>query len=110
MQRRENLPRQIKFGWHGDYAKNQRNKDNRVKSSRYTNRNWIPASLFFQISKVANIYFLLITLLAFIPDSPKEPIISVLTLALMLTFLVINDGREDKIRRENDARINLRPA
>ena len=49
-------------------------------------------SLFFQMTKLANIYFVVITLLAFIPNSPKSPYFSILTLALMLGFLVIKDG------------------
>ena len=72
--------------------------------------NWIPMSLFYQLKKLANIYFIVITLLAFIPGSPKSPYFSVLTLAVMLGFLVIKDGQEDKQRRMIDKATNLRNA
>ena len=59
------------------------------------------------MKKLANIYFIVITLLAFVPGSPKSPFFSILTIAIMLTFLVIKDGREDRSRRENDDAANL---
>ncbi len=43
------------------------------------------------------------------PDSPKSPSLSLLTLATMLTFLVIKDGQEDKARRINDKLTNSSP-
>ena len=67
-------------------------------------------SLFYQLKKLANIYFIVITLLAFIPGSPKSPYFSILTLAVMLGFLVIKDGQEDKQRRMIDNATNLRSA
>jgi len=48
-----------------------------------------------------------VTFLAFIPQSPKSPAFSIITLAFMLTFLVIKDGQEDKVRRKTDAIDNL---
>lgn len=43
------------------------------------------------------------------PDSPKSPSFSLLTLATMLSFLVIKDGQEDKARRINDKLTNSSP-
>ena len=60
------------------------------------------------MKKLANLYFLIVTLLAFIPDSPKGAFSSILTLAISLIFLVIKDGREDKQRRLNDIHDNRR--
>lgn len=42
----------------------------------------------------------------FIPGSPKAPFSSFFTLAPMLTFLVIKDGQEDKMRRKKDEEKN----
>ena len=72
--------------------------------------NWVPKATFNQLTKLANIYFVAITLLAFVPNSPKAPTSSLLTLTVMLIFLVIKDGREDKVRRTNDNLANLTPA
>ena len=44
------------------------------------------------MKRPANIYFLAITLLAFVPDAPKSPYVSLITLAIMIGFLVFKDG------------------
>ena len=80
--RTTDLPRPIYFGWKVDkrLIVDQRKMRNLVQTARYTDYNWVPMSLFYQMSKVANIYFIVITLLAFIPGSPKSPYFSILTL------------------------------
>lgn len=62
--------------------------------------------MFNQLRKLANIYFVLVTLLSLIPNSPKSAGSSVLTLSISLIFLVIKDGGEDKQRRINDSKDN----
>ena len=113
MERRgQDFPRHVYFGWkrHDHLEGKQRDKDNKVRTSRYTDANWVPLALFNQLKKLANIYFLVVTLLAFIPNSPKSPGSSILTLTISLIFLVIKDGREDKQRRLNDMHDNQDPA
>ena len=88
----------------------QRDKDNKVRTSRYTDSNWIPAATFNQLRRLANIYFLIVTLLAFVPGSPKSALSSIFTLSISIIFLTIKDGKEDKQRRLNDARSNEDPA
>ena len=88
----------------------QRKKDNMIRTSRYTRLNWIPAATFNQLKRLANIYFLIVTLLAFVPGSPKSAFSSILTLSISIVFLTIKDGREDKQRRLNDMRSNQDPA
>ena len=51
----------------------EKKESNRLRTARYTKKNWIPMSIFRQLQKLANIYFILIALLCFIPDSPKTP-------------------------------------
>ena len=108
----ETMPRQVFFGWRVDHrlTGNQREKQNLTRTARYTKFNWVPISLMHQLTKLANIYFVVITLLAFVPDSPKAPWNSLLTLFLMLAFLVIKDGQEDKMRRQTDDATNNKPA
>ena len=106
---KEEYPCHLHFGWRIDsqLLGTQREKNNNIRTARYTKSNWVPASLMYQMKKLANIYFIVITLLAFVPGSPKSPFFSILTIAIMLTFLVIKDGREDRSRRENDDAANL---
>ena len=105
----DQYPRNIHFGWRIEKSimGDQRKRNNNLRTARYTKRNWVFASLFNQIKKLANIYFIVITLLAFFPGSPKSPFFSILTVAVMLTFLVIKDGREDRVRRKTDDLNNL---
>ena len=106
----EMFPRQVHVGWRLDLEvmAKQREKNNSVRTARYTKMNWVPVSLFNQLKKLANIYFLVITFLAFVPNAPKTPYFSLLTLSIMLAFLVIKDGQEDKARRLSDEQSNQR--
>ena len=108
---REKYPRLLYFGKRTKHSLVKVVKGgNKLRTSRYTNLNWIPVSLFYQLKKVANIYFVLITILTFIPNSPKKPPLQILTLFVMLAILVIKDDREDKQRRQFDKELNEGPA
>ena len=86
-------PRKISFGWQETKALvGARKLDNKVRTARYTRNNWVPVALFSQLKRLANIYFLAITLLAFVPEAPKSPYFSLITLAIMIGFLVVKDG------------------
>ena len=51
----------------------QHKKTNKIVTSHYTNANWFPKSALKQFKKPVNNYFLLITVLHFLPFSPKKP-------------------------------------
>lgn len=44
---------------------------NRVRLTRYSLLSWAPLSLFYQFKRISNVYFLLITILTYMPFSPK---------------------------------------
>lgn len=72
---------------------------NSIRSSRYTIWNFIPRQFFFQFSKLANAYFLLISILQMVPGLSTTG--SYTTIAPLLVFVAISMGKEgyDDVRR-----------
>ena len=72
---------------------------NSIRSSRYTIWDFLPRQLFFQFSKLANAYFLLVSILQMIPG--LSPTGSYTTIAPLLAFVTISMGKEgyDDVRR-----------
>ncbi|XMA15695.1 hypothetical protein WAI453_008486 [Rhynchosporium graminicola] len=73
--------------------------DNSIRSSRYTVWNFLPRQLFFQFSKLANAYFLLVSILQMIPGFSTTGTYT--TIAPLLVFVAISMGKEgyDDYRR-----------
>jgi len=84
---------------------------NAIRSSRYTIWNFLPRQLFFQFSKLANAYFLLVSILQMIPG--LSPTGSYTTIAPLLVFVSISMAKEgyddlrryrlDKVENNNEA-------
>ncbi|CAG8973915.1 hypothetical protein HYALB_00003693 [Hymenoscyphus albidus] len=72
---------------------------NSIRSSRYTVWNFLPRQLFFQFSKLANAYFLLISVLQMVPGLSTTG--NYTTIAPLLVFVMISMGKEgwDDVRR-----------
>lgn len=72
---------------------------NTIRSSRYTLWDFLPRQLFFQFSKLANAYFLLISILQMIPG--LSTVGTYTTLAPLLVFVAISMAKEgyDDVRR-----------
>ena len=72
---------------------------NTIRSSRYTIWDFVPRQLWFQFSKLANFYFLLVSILQMIPG--LSPVGSYTTIAPLLLFIAISMGKEgwDDLRR-----------
>jgi phospholipid-translocating ATPase len=72
---------------------------NSIRSSRYTIWNFVPRQLYFQFSKLANFYFLLISILQMIPGLSTTGNYS--TIAPLLVFVTISITKEgwDDYRR-----------
>jgi phospholipid-translocating ATPase len=72
---------------------------NTVRSSRYTLWNFVPRQLFFQFSKLANAYFLIISILQMIPGLSTTG--NYTTIVPLLVFVTISMAKEgyDDVRR-----------
>ncbi|KAI9049036.1 hypothetical protein LZ554_006884 [Drepanopeziza brunnea f. sp. 'monogermtubi'] len=72
---------------------------NWIRSSRYTVWNFLPRQLWFQFSKLANAYFLVISILQVMPGLSTTGTYT--TLAPLLVFVAISMGKEgwDDVRR-----------
>jgi phospholipid-translocating ATPase len=74
---------------------------NTIRSSRYTIWDFAPRQLFFQFSKLANAYFLLISILQMVPGlSPTGNYSTVIPLLVFITLSIAKEGYDD-VRRYN---------
>lgn len=81
-------------------------KTNRISTTKYNVLTFIPKSLLIQFRRAANIYFLIISILTFMPFSPKSPITMTGTFAIVLVFTMIKEAWEDIKRYKQDKDVN----
>lgn len=85
--------------------------DNSVVTSKYNLVTFIPRSLFEQFRRIANIYFLVISVLMMLGTyttlftSPLTPFSTLIPLILVLGVTMIKDGAEDLKRHRSDKRV-----
>ncbi|KAK1937803.1 putative phospholipid-transporting ATPase 8 [Phytophthora citrophthora] len=80
---------------------------NTVRSSKYSALNFLPKSLFEQFRRVANFYFLIISLLQLCTNlSPTNEYSTIGPLMLVLTATMIKEGLEDRARHQQDWIVN----
>ncbi|CAI5702355.1 unnamed protein product [Peronospora effusa] len=80
---------------------------NTVCSSKYTAFNFLPKSLFEQFRRVANFYFLIISLLQLCTKlSPTNEYSTIGPLAIVLIATMIKEGLEDRARHRQDWTVN----
>ncbi|GCC31931.1 phospholipid-transporting ATPase VD isoform X2 [Chiloscyllium punctatum] len=82
---------------------------NKIQTTKYTLLNFIPRNLFEQFHRIANLYFLFIVVLNWVPlveAFQKE--ITMLPLVVVLAIIAIKDGIEDYRRYKFDKQINNR--
>lgn len=82
-------------------------KNNRIRTTKYTLLNFIPRNLFEQFHRAANLYFLFLVFLNWVPvveAFQKE--ITMLPLVVVLTIIAIKDGLEDYRKHKLDKVIN----
>lgn len=82
-------------------------KNNRIRTTKYTLLNFIPRNLFEQFHRVANLYFLFLVILNWVPvveAFQKE--ITMIPLLVVLTIIGIKDGLEDYRKYLVDKQIN----
>ncbi|NXO88704.1 AT10D ATPase, partial [Certhia brachydactyla] len=81
--------------------------NNKIRTTRYTLLNFLPRNLFEQFHRVANLYFLFLVVLNWIPlveAFQKE--ITMLPLVGVLTIIAVKDGLEDYSRYKMDKQMN----
>ncbi|XP_039905065.1 probable phospholipid-transporting ATPase VD isoform X2 [Simochromis diagramma] len=91
-----------------DYERVSRNyKSNAISTTKYTFLTFIPMNLFEQFHRVANLYFLFLTLLNWVPvveAFQKE--ITMIPLLVVLIIIAIKDALEDFRRYLFDKKVN----
>ena len=97
------------YGESNEYTiNNKKYPNNRTTTTKYTLINFLPKSLLMQFKKVANIYFLVVTVLTFCSFSPINPASMVGTFIFVLTCTMIKEAIEDYRRYQQDELNNNR--
>jgi len=93
----------------------QDGKPNAIRTTKYTMLNWLPKSVLEQFRRVANAYFLGISVLMIIGNyaptlfiSPLDPFSTIATLAVILLITSCKEGYEDLLRQKSDKYENNR--
>ncbi|XP_034826885.1 phospholipid-transporting ATPase IF-like isoform X4 [Maniola hyperantus] len=97
--------RQIEVGA-AEEAGARRRKHNKIKTSKYTLLMFIPKNLAEQFRRVVNFYFLIVTIIAIVIDSPVSPFTSIAPLSFMVLVTAVKQGYEDWLRHKADNRVN----
>lgn len=69
-------------------------KKNKISTTKYNIVTFLPKSLLMQFRRIANIYFLIISILTCMSFSPKNPVTMIGTFAIVLIFTMIKEGYE----------------
>ncbi|KAL3267061.1 hypothetical protein HHI36_011202 [Cryptolaemus montrouzieri] len=86
---------------------NGRRMDNKIRTTKYTLLSFLPRNLLEQFHRVANLYFIFIVLLNWLPAINafgKE--IAMIPVMFVLGVTAVKDLFEDRRRKANDKRIN----
>ena len=81
-------------------------KVNKSLQLRYNILTWIPKSLLMQFLRIANIYFLIVSVLTCYDFSPISPLSQISTFAVVLIFTMCKEAYEDWKRYISDKEIN----
>ncbi|XP_062899271.1 phospholipid-transporting ATPase VD-like isoform X1 [Mobula hypostoma] len=82
---------------------------NRIQTTKYTLLNFIPMNLFEQFRRAANLYFLFLVILNWMPSVEAfQKEITMLPLVVVLAIIAVKDGIEDYQRYKFDKQINNR--
>lgn len=80
---------------------------NKIKTTKYTFLSFIPKNLFEQLHRFANIYFIFLAALNFVPIvNAFQPEIGVIPILLVMSITAVKDLWEDQRRRISDRQAN----
>ncbi|KAG0711151.1 putative phospholipid-transporting ATPase IF [Chionoecetes opilio] len=80
--------------------------NNQIKTSKYTWFNFIPKNLFEQFRRIANFYFLVVSVIQLTIESPVSPMTSILPLVIVVSVTAVKQAYEDWLRHTEDNKIN----
>lgn len=81
--------------------------DNRLKTTKYTLMSFLPKNLFEQFHRLANVYFVFIALLNFVPAvNAFQPGLALAPVLFILAVTAFKDLWEDYSRHRSDHEIN----
>ncbi|XVF44122.1 hypothetical protein PTKIN_Ptkin02bG0095200 [Pterospermum kingtungense] len=83
-----------------------RYRGNSISTTKYNIFTFLPKGLYEQFRRVANLYFLMVSILSTTPYSPVHPVTNVVPLSLVLLVSLIKEAFEDSKRFQNDMAIN----
>ncbi len=85
----------------------QQNQNYQVTYSlRYTALNWIPRSVMWQFRKLDNFYFMFLSMIYYLPFSPKKPLVQIATYMFLLFFALVQEAIDDYHRYKQDNKTN----
>ncbi|XP_041443971.1 phospholipid-transporting ATPase VB isoform X2 [Xenopus laevis] len=86
---------------------NSQYQTNKIKTTKYTVLTFIPKNLFEQFHRFANVYFVAIAALNFVPVvNAFQPAIAIIPICIILAITAIKDVWEDFRRFKSDKEIN----
>ncbi|XP_051929664.1 phospholipid-transporting ATPase VA isoform X2 [Hippocampus zosterae] len=90
-----------------DNNPNRQYADNKIKTTKYTVLSFLPKNLFEQFHRFANVYFVFIALLNFVPVvNAFQPELALAPVVFILSVTAIKDLWEDYRRHRSDKEIN----
>uniref|UniRef100_A0A8C1A3U7 Phospholipid-transporting ATPase n=1 Tax=Cyprinus carpio carpio TaxID=630221 RepID=A0A8C1A3U7_CYPCA len=82
---------------------------NKVRTTKYTFLSFIPKNLFEQLHRFANLYFIFLAALNFVPIvNAFQPEISIIPIVFVMSITAVKDLWEDQRRRKSDQKVNNR--
>ncbi|XP_053423350.1 phospholipid-transporting ATPase VB isoform X2 [Nycticebus coucang] len=86
---------------------NRHHRGNQIKTSKYTVLSFVPKNIFEQLHRFANLYFVGIVILNFVPVvNAFQPVVSMIPICVILAVTAIKDAWEDLRRYKSDKVIN----
>ena len=99
----------IEFGeLNKNLSHNRKYGNNIIKTTKYNPITLIPKSLFYQLCRASNIYFLCVSILNCLSFSPKNPVSMIATFTFVLIFTMGKDAILDYGRYKQDEKSNSR--
>lgn len=83
---------------------------NAIKTTKYTPLLFIPMNLFEQFHRLANIYFVGLAILNFVPlVNAFEPTVAMIPILIIMSLTALKDAWEDFRRYQSDRKLNNTP-